>query len=373
MDGFVHLHVHSHYSLLDGANRIGDLVDATKAHGSSAIAITDHGNLFAAPGFYRTATANDIKPILGIEAYISPTTRQDRSMGNQRTAAYHIILLAMNQTGWGNLMKLSSRAYLEGFYYKPRIDKELLSELSEGVICTTACLGGEVPRALMAGQANDARRIAGEYLDIFGPDRFFIEIQNQGIPEQTAVNPQLVELAGELGVGIVGTNDVHFMTRQAKGSHEVLTCISTGKTLADDGALDYSPELYLKTPAEMRQTLKAWPEACDNTLRIAEMCDAEIDFSGQYLPVFDTGNDQSDDEYLHDLAWKGLRERFEEKGESIPDKYTERLDRELSVIADKKYSSYFLIVNDFVQYAKSRNIPNAPRGSGVATLLGYSL
>jgi len=371
MDGFVHLHVHSHYSLLDGGNRIGDLVDTAKAHGSGAIALTDHGNLFGAATFYKKATAAGIKPILGIEAYISPTTRQDRSMGNQRTAAYHIVLLAMNQAGWSNLMKLSSRAYLEGFYYKPRIDMDLLNECSEGLICTTACLGGQVPQALMSNQLDDARKIGGHYLDIFGPERFFIEIQNQGIPEQTAVNPQLVELAGELGVGIVGTNDVHFMTRSAKGSHEVLTCISTGKTLADDGALKYPPELYLKTPAEMREALAAWPEACDNTLKIAEMCDAKVDFTGQFLPVFDTGNDQSDDEYLRDLAWEGLRERFE--GQEIPEGYPERLDRELQVIADKKYSSYFLIVNDFVQYARRNSIPNAPRGSGVATLLGYCL
>ena len=371
MDGFVHLHVHSHYSLLDGGNRIGDLVDTTKEHGSKAIALTDHGNLFGAPGFYRTAAAKGIKAILGIEAYISPTTRHDRSMGNPKTAAYHIILLAMNQIGWANLMRLSSRAYLEGFYYKPRIDRELLGEFGEGLICTTACLGGEVPRAFLANKPDQARRIAGEYLEIFGPERFFIEIQNQGLADQAAVNPQLVALAGELGVGIVGTNDVHFMTRQAKGSHEVLTCISTGKTLAEGGALVYPPELYLKSPAEMRDALAAWPEACDNTLRIADMCDAEINFTGRYLPVFDTGNGVSADEYLRDLAWKGLRGRF--AGGDVPDAYAERLDRELEVIADKKYSSYFLIVNDFVQYAKSRSIPNAPRGSGVATLLGYSL
>ena len=371
MDGFVHLHVHSHYSLLDGGNRIGDLVNATKEHGSSAIAVTDHGNLFGAAKFYNTANAAGVKPILGIEAYISPTTRTDRSMGNQKTAAYHLVLLAMNNAGWKNLMKLSSRAYMEGFYYKPRIDRELLSECNEGVICMSACLGGEIPQAFMSNKPDQAKKIAGEYLDIFGPERFFIEIQNQGIPEQTAVNPQLVELASELGVGIVGTNDVHFMTRQAKGSHEVLTCISTGKTLADSTSLHYPEELYLKTPQEMREAFKAWPEACDNTLKIAEMCDAHIDFKSQYLPVFDTGNAQTDDEYLHDLAWKGLKDRFEDQ--EIPKGYPERLTRELQVIADKKYSSYFLIVNDFVQYARANSIPNAPRGSGVATLLGYCL
>ncbi|MBT3199042.1 MAG: DNA polymerase III subunit alpha [Phycisphaerales bacterium] len=371
MDGFVHLHVHSHYSLLDGGNRIEDLVDTAKAHGSGAIAITDHGNLFGAATFYKTANKAGIKPILGIEAYISPTTRQDRSMGNQKTAAYHLVLLAMNNTGWKNLMKLSSRAYMEGFYYKPRIDRELLRECNEGVICMSACLGGEIPQALMNNKPDEARKIASEYLDIFGPDRFYIEIQNQGIAEQTAINPQLVELAGELGVGIVGTNDVHFMTRSAKSSHEVLTCISTGKTLAENTSLHYPEELYLKSPEEMREAFKAWPEACDNTLKIAEMCDAHIDFKSQYLPVFKTGNDQTDDEYLHDLAWKGLKERFE--GKEIPEGYPERLTRELQVIADKKYSSYFLIVNDFVQYARANSIPNAPRGSGVATLLGYCL
>ncbi len=371
MDGFVHLHVHSHYSLLDGGNRIEDLVNTTKDHGSSAIALTDHGNLFGAPNFYNTANAAGIKPILGLEAYISPTTRDDRSMGNQKTAAYHIVLLAMNNAGWRNLMKLSSRAYMQGFYYKPRIDRELLHECNEGIICTTACLGGEIPQAFMNNKPDLALKIAGEYRDIFGSDRFFIEIQNQGIPEQTAVNPQLVELAEKIGVGIVGTNDVHFMTRSAKGSHEVLTCISTGKTLGDDTSLHYPPELYLKSPAEMREAFKAWPEACDNTLKIAEMCEAHIDFKSQYLPVFDTGNDQSDDEYLHDLAWEGLRGRFE--GQDIPEGYPERLERELQVIADKKYSSYFLIVNDFVQYARANSIPNAPRGSGVATLLGYCL
>jgi len=347
------------------------LISATREHCSAAIAITDHGNLFGAPGFYETATGAGIKPILGIEAYISPTTRRDRSMGNQKTAAYHMILLAMDQRGWSNLMKLSSRAYLEGFYYKPRIDRELLGELSDGLICTTACLGGEVPQALLAGKPDKARRIAGEYRDIFGPERFFIEIQNQGLADQTRINPDLAALADELGVGLVGTNDVHFMTRQAKASHEVLTCISTGKTLAEDGALKYPPELYLKSPREMWEALKAWPQACENTLKIAEMCNAEIDFSHQYLPTFNTPNGASADEYLHDLAWKGLRDRF--KGRDVPPDYARRLDRELQIIADKKYSSYFLIVNDFVQYAKENSIPSAPRGSGVATLLCYSL
>ena len=371
MDGFVHLHVHSHYSLLDGAALIPRLVAKAKADGAEALALTDHGNLFGAVEHYRTATAAGLKPILGLEAYISPTTRTDRSMGNIQTAAYHLLLLAMNPTGWRNLMKLSSRSYLEGFYYRPRVDRELLSELNEGLICTTACIGGEVPTALLSDQPKRAREIAGAYRDIFGPDRFFIEVQNQGLADQDKVNPHLVGLAGELGVGIVGTNDVHFLERADKPAHEVLTCIATGKTLADGGALVYSPELYLKTPAEMRQALAPLPGAADNTLRIAEMCDLKLTFTGKHLPAFPTPDGLSADDYLRKLALEGLRRRFGEA--EPPDEYRQRLEWELKVIADKGYSSYFLIVNDFVQFARRSDIPAAPRGSGVATLLGYSL
>jgi len=371
MDGFVHLHVHSHYSLLDGANRIKDMVKVARGYGMDTLALTDHGNLFGAVDFYTTAKKAGVRPILGLEAYISPTTRSDRSMGNQRQAAYHLLLLAMNPTGWRNLLRLSSRSYLEGFYYKPRVDRELLSEMNEGLICTTACLGGEVPSAFLANQPEKARRIAGEYRDIFGPERFFIEVQRQGLPDQDAVNPQLVELASELGVGLVGTNDVHFLARDDKKAHEVLTAISTGKTLADGGALEYSPELYLKSPQEMREALAPWPEAADNTLKIAEMCDVEIDFSSKHLPHFQTPDGQTPEEHLRTLAWDGLRKRL--SGKDMPDEYRRRMEWELKVIEDKGYSSYFLIVNDFVQYARRNDIPTAPRGSGVATLLGYSL
>ena len=371
MDGFTHLHVHSHYSLLDGACKHGDLVRSAKAFGMDALALTDHGNLFGAMNFYKTAKAGGIKPILGMEAYISPTTRHDRSMGQISTAAYHMVLLAMDTTGWRNLVKLSSRAYLEGFYYKPRIDRDLLAELGKGLICTTACLGGEVPQALLAGNRDKARRIAAEYLDIFGPERFFIEIQKQGLAEQDRANPLLVELAGELGVGIVGTNDVHFLRRDDKAAHEVLTCIATGRTLADEARLTYPDQVYFKGPQEMRQALANWPQAADNTLKIAEMCNLELDYSTTHLPIFNTPDGSEPSDYLSKLAWEGLARRF---GESpIPDQYRRRLQRELDVIRDKGYCSYFLIVNDFVQYAKQNSIPAAPRGSGVATLLGYSL
>lgn len=373
MDGFVHLHVHSHYSLLDGAATASSLLSKAAELGMTHLALTDHGNLFGAVDFYQSAQKTGVKPILGIEAYISPTTRDDRSMGNPTTACYHLLLLAMNDAGWRNLMHLSSRAYLEGFYYRPRVDRELLSQYSEGVICTTACLGGEVPSALLANDYDKAKRIAGEYLDIFGKDRFFIEVQNQGIDDQTRVNPLLVKIAGELGVGIVGTNDVHFLTADDKPSHEVLTCISTGKTLESGGALEYPPTLYLRPPAEMRDVLKEFPGAADNTLKIAEMCNVELDFSRQHLPKFPTPDGKTDDEALNEIAQAGLVKIFEERGEPIDPAYQERLDRELSVIAEKGYSSYFLIVHDFVSYARRNNIPSAPRGSGVGTLLGYSL
>ncbi len=371
MDGFVHLHVHSHYSLLDGANRIKDLVATAKSHGMDTLALTDHGNLFGAIDFYTACRDAGVRPILGMEAYISPTTRDDRSMGNQRDAAYHLLLLAMNATGWRNLIRLSSRAYLEGFYYKPRVDRELLAELNDGLICTTACLGGEVPSALLAGQEEKARRIAGEYLDIFGPERFFIEVQSQGMEDQAKVNPLLLQLADELGVGVVGTNDVHFLHRDDKKAHEVLTAISTGKTLADGGALEYSPELYLKGSEEMRAALKGLGASAETTLKIAEMCDVQLDFSTEHLPRYDAPDGGTPEQHLRDIAWEGLAERL--GTEQFPEDYRTRLDRELEVIEDKGYSSYFLIVNDFVQYARRNGIPAAPRGSGVATLLGYCL
>ncbi len=379
MEGFVHLHVHSHYSLLDGAGSVGGLVAAAKEAGMTALALTDHGNMFGAVDFYNTCKQEGIKPILGIEAYISPTTRHDRSMGNQRTASYHMVLLAMNETGWLNLKRLSSRAYIEGFYYRPRIDRELLRELNEGLICTTACLGGEVPSALLDGDYEKAKRIAAEYLEIFGPDRFYIEVQNAGIDEQIQTNPDLARIAKELGVGLVGTNDVHFIKAEDKPSHEVLTCVSTGKTLEEthealrsgQAKMVYPKELYLRSPAEMREALKEFPEACDNTLKIAEMCNADIGFGKEYLPVFPVPEGMNDDQFLAQLAWEGLAERF--AGKEIPQEYKDRMERELQVLKDKGYSSYFLIVNDFVEYARNNSIPSAPRGSGVGTLLGYAL
>lgn len=368
---FVHLHVHSHYSLLDGAIRTEDLVDAAVNAGMKSVALTDHGNLFGAYEFHKLATKAGITPILGIEAYISPTSRQDRSMGGIETAAYHMLLLAINNKGWQNLLKLSSRSFLEGFYYRPRIDRELLAELNEGLVCCTACLGGEVPAALIANDEAKARRIAGEYMEIFGRDRFFVEIQNQGYPEQVRVNPALAKLAKHLDVKLVGTNDVHFLTREDKSTHEILTCIGTGKQLTQEERLRYSPDLYFKSQAEMHAVLSEWPDALKNTCRIAEMNECKLDFSSKQLPVFHTPEGETDTKYLSKLAWAGLDERFAPG--KPPQEYRDRLTREIEVIDMKGYSSYFLIINDCVQYARQHSIPASPRGSGVATLLGYAL
>ena len=376
---FVHLHVHSHYSLLDGAGSVARLVKQAKSCGMTALALTDHGNMFGAVDFYQTCKAEGIKPIIGVEAYISPTTRFDKSMGNQSKASYHMVLLAMNDTGFLNLKRLSSRSYTEGFYYKPRIDRELLEQFNEGIICLSACLGGEIPQALLANDYEKALKIANEYKAIFGPDRFFIEVQNQGIEEQTQVNPDLVKIAQEIGVGIVGTNDVHFVAADDKAAHQVLTCVSTGRTLAETqeairegrSKMHYPPTLYLRPPSEMIEAFREFPQAVENTVKIAEMCNLEMDFSNEFLPNFPVPEGHTDDTYLAELCWNGLQARFPDK--EIPEEYKARMDRELTVIKDKGYSSYFLVVNDFVEFARNNSIPSAPRGSGVATLMGYAL
>lgn len=368
---FVHLHVHSHYSLLDGAIHIKDLVKTAAEYGMKSVALTDHGNLFGAYEFHNLTSKAGITPIYGMEAYISPTHRSDRSMGHIETAAYHVLLLAISNAGWKNLLKLSSRAFLEGFYYRPRIDRELLSELNKGLVCCTACLGGEVPAALLAGDEETARRIAGEYLDIFGSDRFFIEIQNQGYADQVRLNPALVKIARHVGVGLVGTNDAHFLNREDKSTHEIVTCIGTGKLLTEETRQRYSPDLYFKNQAEMHEALAEWPEAISNTCRIAEMNEARPAFFEKQLPVFRTPGGEPAAICLARTAREGLERRF--GGEKPPREYSDRLERELQVIEQKGYSSYFLIVNDCVQFAREHNIPAGPRGSGVATLVGYAL
>ncbi len=387
---FTHLHVHSHYSMLDGACRIGDLVKTAKKLGMDSLAITDHGCMFGVVEFFNECKKEGIKPILGMEAYMAPGDRRERTThgGNAGDAAYHLLLLAQDLEGYRNLVKLSSIAYREGFYYKARIDKEVLREFNKGIIATSACLGGEVASSLMRRDMKAAKQVAETYLDIFGPERFFIEVQKH-IPEQDQVNPELAELAKKVGAGLVGTNDVHFLTRDDHFAHAVLCCISMGRQINDESRLKYSTELYLKSPAEMATALAGFDGAVDNTQRIAAMCNLELDFSKRYAPVYKVADgriaadlvlpsapkprDQMppDEVYLRQLCEEGLDWRYGTR--DVPAEVRRRLEHELKIISAKQFCSYFLIVWDFCNFARENGIPVGARGSGVGTMVGYLL
>jgi DNA polymerase III subunit alpha len=378
---FVHLHVHTHYSLLDGACRVSDLVKRCKSLGMDSIAITDHGCMFGVIEFFNECKKEGIKPILGMEAYMAPGDRRDRS-GNPGETSYHLLLLAQNIEGYKNLLKLSSLAYREGFYYKPRIDKESLTEFKNGLIATSACLGGEIPTAFRKRDKAAAKRVAETYLEIFGPDRFFIEVQKH-IKEQELVNPELADLANRLGCGLVGTNDVHFLNKDDHFAHDVLCCISMGRLITDEGRLKYPTELYLKSPQEMREALGSFDGAMENSLRIANMCNLDLDFSKKYAPVYKvpkeklldvsraTGDMADDERYLRQLCVHGLTWRYGTT--EVAPEILRRLEYELSVIVKKNFCSYFLIVWDFCNYARDNGIPVGARGSGVGTMVGYLL
>jgi DNA polymerase-3 subunit alpha len=393
---FTHLHVHTHYSLLDGANKIPELVKRAKALGMDSLAITDHGCMFGVVEFFNECKKEGIKPILGMEAYMAPGHRGDRS-GVPGETAYHLLLLAENLEGYHNLIKLSSRAYREGFYYKPRIDKEILMEHRKGLIATSACLGGEIPSAFMKRKKlADAKAIAETYMEIFGPDRFFIEVQNH-IKEQNEVNPELADLAKKCGIGLVATNDVHFLTAEDHRAHDVLCCISMGKQLTDEGRLKYPTQLYLKSAKEMTEALGNFDQAIENTARIAAMCDLQLDFSKRYAPVYKVPkeklrdrpgctlqrapvaaeaatpeNERRDDEaYIRQLCEDGLIWRYGTT--EVSTAVRQRLEYELSVIVKKNFCSYFLIVWDFCNFARDNGIPVGARGSGVGTMVGYLL
>jgi len=365
---FTHLHVHSEYSLLDGAASIGRLVERCHELGMDSLALTDHGNLFGVIEFYSQARAAGIRPILGMEAYIAPGSRRERDAKGIGEASYHLVLLAENEKGYRNLLQLASIGYLEGFYYRPRIDREVLERHQEGLICLSGCMSGEIPTALSRGDMAGAREAAEWYLRLFGEERFYLEIQWH-TPDQNAVTPLLADLAEEIGAGLAATNDVHFLTAADYHVHEVLCCISTGKTLADEKRMRYPPELYLKSPAEMAEAFGRWPEAVANTRRIAERCNVELDFSRRHAPVYRPPDGKAPEEYLRQLCEEGLKKRYAQTTPEI----RARLERELEVIQGKGFSSYFLIVWDFVSYARGRGIPCGTRGSGVGTLVGYVL
>jgi len=366
--GFTHLHLHSQYSLLDGAISFDKLLKRCKKLDMETVAVTDHGNLFGVIEFYTKANAAHIKPVVGIEAYIAPGSRFDRTKTSITDAAYHLILLAENNTGYENLLKLSSTGYLEGFYYRPRIDKEILGELNEGLICTSACLKGEVAAAIAQGNEKEARKAAESYLKIFGPERFFIEIQrHEG--DNPNVTEGLTDLAKKLGIGTVATNDVHFLEEEDHEAHNCLCAISTGKRSDDPSRMIYPSDVYLKSPKEMRKLFAEVSEACDNTTAIAERCNVEIDLKTRHAPRFEPEDGSSPEKFLTEKCYEGAKELYGE----ITDEIKARLDRELEVIESKGFASYFLIVWDFCKYAHENNIPIGARGSGVGTLVGYCL
>jgi len=368
-NGFTHLHLHSEYSLLDGAVTFKRLLKRCKALEMDSVAVTDHGNMFGAVDFYTKAGKAHIKPIIGIEAYVAPHSRLDRTKTSISDAAAHLILLAENNTGYGNLLKLASIGYLEGFYYRPRIDKEVLAEFNEGLICTSACLKGEVSAAMAAANEQSARAAAESYLQIFGPERYFIEIQRHEGDGPDIVEG-LVDLARKLGVGLVATNDVHFLEADDYEAHNCLCAISTGKLATDADRLIYPPDVYLKSDAEMRELFAGEPdEACDNTVAIAERCNVQIDLKTRHAPHFEPEDGSKPEDYLTKLCYEGAKERYGE----ITDRIKERLDRELGVIESKGFASYFLIVWDFCKYAHQNDIPLGARGSGVGTIVGYCL
>lgn len=381
-DSFVHLHGHSHYSLLDGGATVDGLCKAAKEFGMPALALTDHGNLFGAVEFYETAMKAGIKPIIGCEFYVAPGSRFEKEAHGISEAAYHLPVLVENEEGWKNILKLASLAYTEGFYYRPRCDKETLAKYSKGLIVINGHFGTEISSCLERGDMEAAVAAAGQYKEIFGKERFFVELQNHRDPAQVAMIPKLLEVAKRAGLDVVATNDHHFLRREDWEAHDVLCCISMGRTINDETRLKYSPELYLKSAQEMREIFKDVPEACDNTLKIAEMVNLKLDFNARHAPVYvppakADGSEQHPDAYLRELCLEGLKEKFGEDIETRDPAYykklLERMDYELQVICSKGFSSYFLIVWDFCNYAKREGIPVGARGSGVGTLVGYVL
>ena len=366
--GFTHLHLHSQYSLLDGAIRFDKLFERCKDLNMNSVAVTDHGNMFGAVEFYTKAKAAHIKPIIGIEAYIAPASRFDKQKSSISDAAYHLILLAENDTGYQNLLKLASAGYLEGFYYRPRIDKELLAQLNEGLIATSACLKGQIASLLSAGDEKGAAAAVDSFLEIFSENRFFIEIQKH-TGDDDNVRQALIDLAMKKGLGLAATNDVHFLDADDYEAHNCLCCISTGKTADDPNRMIYPPDIYFKSPDEMRKDFDFIPEACDNTLAIAERCNVGLDLKTRHAPVFAPPDGSTPEKFLTKLCSKGAEQLYGEIGDEIK----QRLDRELDVIESKGFASYFLIVWDFCRFAHKNNIPVGARGSGVGTLVGYCL
>ena len=375
---FVHLHVHTQYSLLDGAIRIDDLLQRAAQFDMHSVATTDHGTMFGAVEFYEKATKAGIKPVIGIEIYVAPRSRFDKTPIDNRDLC-HLILLAENQEGYRNLCKLASVAQLEGFYYKPRIDKQILRENSKGLIGMTACLHGEIPRRIQDSRMEIADAAAREYLDIFGENRFYLEVQNNGIEIQDRVNEALLDMSQRLSIPLVASNDCHYLDREDVRAHDVLLCIQTGKTVNDTNRLQFrTDQLYLKSKEEMHASFNSYPDAISNTVDIARRCNLEFDFKTYHFPKFDTGSEQTADELFEQNVREGfvsVLERVKSMNPQFDEAiYRDRLDYEISVIKEMGFSGYFLIVADFIRYAKESGVPVGPgRGSAAGSLVAYSL
>lgn len=366
---FVHLHVHTEYSLLDGSGKIPDLVVRAKELGMKAIAITDHGTMYGCVDFYKAAKDAGIKPIIGCEIYVAAKSMYDKT-NNKENETHHLVLLVKNKTGYENLMKIVSTASLEGFYYKPRVDHDYLRVHSEGIIATSACLGGEVQSYLSRGSRQKAVETAVLYKDIF-KDGFYLELQNHGIEEQEKVNEELIKLSRELDIPLVCTNDIHYINQEDSRAHDILLCVQTGKTVDEEDRMRYpSDQFYLKSPEEMYEIFSYIPEAMDNTVKIAEQCDFDYEFHVSKLPKFPLPGGVDPYDYLRETCYKGLAERYKE----ITPELTERLDYELGVIKRMGYVDYFLIVWDFIRFANENKIATgAGRGSAAGSLVAYTL
>ncbi|MBR5348904.1 MAG: DNA polymerase III subunit alpha [Lachnospiraceae bacterium] len=368
---FTHLHVHTEYSLLDGSCKIKELIRTAKQLGMQHLAITDHGVMYGVIEFYKTALSEGIHPIIGCEVYVAPESRFDREPGENDERYHHLILLAENNTGYRNLVKLVSKGFTDGYYYRPRIDKELLKEYHEGIICLSACLAGSLPRLLQKGMYDEARKEAQWFADLFGRENYFLELQDHGIPEQSLVNQQLMRLHDELGLDLVCTNDVHYINKEDAQAHDILLCIQTGKKVQDTDRMRYEGgQFYLKTEEEMRQLFSYVPEALENTQKIAERCNVEIEFGVSKLPKYDVPEGYTAYDYLHMLCDRGLKKRYKDEAET----HRQRMEYELGVISSMGFVDYFLIVWDFINYAKSHGIAVGPgRGSAAGSIVAYAL
>ncbi|MGA2766448.1 MAG: DNA polymerase III subunit alpha [Spirochaetia bacterium] len=371
MTPFVHLHCHSDFSLLDGASSIDALVARARELGMTHLALTDHGNMFGSLAFSKECRKEGIVPIIGSEFYKAPGSRHEKSGSEKGTRHHHLVLLARNAAGYANLLQLSSQGYTEGFYYKPRIDDELLEKHHEGLIALSACLAGDIPASILEGRHGEARKRAGYYRELFGSDGFYLEVQDHGIPEQRTVNREIVRISRETGIPLAATNDIHYTSREDARAHDVLICIGTGKKVSEGKRMKFEhPEFYFKSGDEMAQVFAELPEAVSNTVKIAETCSLDLQPQKPQFPLYEVPAGQTPEGYLTDLARKGLAQRFS----PVPAEAARRLEYELSIITSMGFTGYFLIVWDFIDYAKSHGIAVGPgRGSGAGSLVAYCL